>query len=85
MASQQRLFDDDPAPDPKREKSPRVEKSYDQLPCWKASVVYQEGAEGVFDYRIPDDLLSLVRPGQRLLVPLGVSNRKVEAWCVGTS
>ncbi len=81
MAPQLRLFEDDPAPKP--EKKPG--KNGPASPCWKASVVYQEGAEGVFDYQIPEQLLSAVRPGERLLVPLGASNRRVTAWCVGTS
>ena len=84
MATQLRLFDD--GPDPKPRKAPKPQKAAKPAaPCWKASVVYQEGAEGVFDYRIPDELLTSVQPGQRLYVPLGVSNRKVVAWCVATS
>ena len=84
MASQLKLFDDS-APPPKREKTPRSETPSAVSPCWKASVVYQEGAEGVFDYLIPEEFLSLVRPGERLYVPLGVSNRRVVAWCIATS
>lgn len=75
MSTQQRLFDDDPAPKPVKPVAP----------CLKASVVYHEGAEGVFDYKIPDHLDGIVQPGQRLSVPLGVSNRQVTAWCVATS
>ncbi len=84
MASQLKLFDDDPAPKPEKEKK-RTDASHAASPCWKASVVYHEGAEGTFDYLIPEDLLELVRPGERLYVPLGVSNRIVVAWCIATS
>ena len=77
MVEQRRFFDDDPVPKP--ESAPKR-----LLPCPIASVVYQEGAEGVFDYRIPDTLLRVVQPGLRLYVPLGKSNRRVVAWCVAT-
>ena len=75
--TQQRLFDEEPNPvKPVLREDP---------PCLKANVVYHEGAEGVFDYRIPESLKDAVQPGQRLFVPLGAGNRRVTAWCVGTS
>ena len=72
------LFDDDPD-----EKFPEWERD-DRAECWRARVVFADGATGVFDYKIPDRLVDSVRVGERLLVPLGKSNRSVTAWCVET-
>ena len=47
-----------------------------------ATVVLTEGPGGVFDYAVPDRLLTHVEPGKRLRVPFGRSNRAVVAWCV---
>lgn len=47
-----------------------------------ARVVFAEGLSGEYDYVVPDSLLESVRPGGRVRVPLGKSNREVIAYCV---
>jgi len=47
-----------------------------------ATVVFAEGAEGEFDYLVPDTLREEVTVGQRLQVPLGRGNRPVIGYCV---
>lgn len=47
-----------------------------------ATVVFVGGAPGEFDYLVPDDLVEKTQPGCRLRVPLGRSNRPVEAYCI---
>ncbi len=45
-------------------------------------IVFAEPPFGPFDYRIPDDLVGSVRPGMRVRVPLGKSNRGVTGYCI---
>nr|WP_153556647.1 primosomal protein N' [Roseimaritima sediminicola] len=47
-----------------------------------AAVVFSENPFGPFHYKIPAELLGVVRPGMRLRVPLGKGNRAVVGWCV---
>lgn len=53
-----------------------------------ARVVFPNGPDGEFDYRVPEahvhsrDAARRVEPGRRLRVPLGKSNRPVIAYCV---
>jgi primosomal protein N' (replication factor Y) (superfamily II helicase) len=54
----------------------------DQLEVKVAQVVFAEGLSGEYDYVIPDNLLESVRPGSRIRVPLGKSNREVIAYCI---
>ena len=69
---QQDLFD--VAPEPWE-----LDDAEDQL---VATVVFAEGADGEFDYIVPEDLRDQVSVGQRLRVPLGRSNRMVVGYCV---
>lgn len=54
----------------------------DAVDQWVATIVFAEGAEGEFDYLIPDALREEVTVGQRLHVPLGRGNRPVIGYCV---
>ena len=47
-----------------------------------ARVAFVDGPDGVFDYKVPDALRARVRPGVRVLAPLGVRNRSVVAYCL---
>ncbi len=69
---QQRLFDIDAAP----------WELDDASELLVARVVLPEGPRDVFDYRVPDGLRDRVRPGRRVRVPLGRSNRRVVGYCV---
>ena len=51
-----------------------LDDAVDQL---VATIVFAEGAEGEFDYLVPDALREEVTVGQRLHVPLGRGNRPV--------
>lgn len=50
--------------------------------CRAAKVVFSEAPHGPLDYRVPDEFLDDVRPGIRLKVPLGKSNRSMLGYCV---
>lgn len=76
--SQRTFFDDDePTNVPEWEGD-------DESAFWRARVVFPSGADGVFDYKIPEELIGRVTIGMRLLVPLGRGNRSVTAYCVET-
>lgn len=47
-----------------------------------AKVVFPSVPKGVFDYLIPDALRESVKPGARLMVPLGRGNQKRLAYCI---
>ena len=47
-----------------------------------ARVAFVDGPDGVFDYKVPDALRARVRPGVRVLAPLGARNRSVVAYCL---
>ncbi len=47
-----------------------------------ATVVFAEGVSGEFDYLVPEELAETLQPGCRVRVPLGRSNRPVEAYCI---
>ncbi len=47
-----------------------------------AKVAFVDGPDGLFDYKIPERLRDRVVPGVRVLVPLGIKNRSVTAYCV---
>ncbi len=73
MSDQQRdLFETEPAP----------WEVDDQSEILLATVVFAAAPRGEFDYRVPDSLRDRVKPGCRLHVPLGRSNRKIVAYCV---
>ena len=46
-----------------------------------ARVVLSEAPYGPYDYRIPPELESAIRPGMRLVIPLGRSNRSLRGYC----
>ncbi|MDA0659963.1 MAG: primosomal protein N' [Planctomycetota bacterium] len=50
-----------------------------------ARIVFAQGAEGIFDYRVPDALRTSMQTGKRVRVPWGRTNRFVEGYCVGIS
>ena len=62
--AQRTFFDDEPPDVPEWE-------TLDAEESWRARVVFTGGTPGEFDYKIPDRLVEAVRPGMRLLVPLG--------------
>lgn len=47
-----------------------------------AKVAFVDGPDGLFDYKVPERLLERLRPGMRVLAPLGIKNRSVTAYCV---
>lgn len=75
MAKQQQLFDPQPAPWELDE--------VDDRPV--ATVVLPAMPFGPFDYLIPDQFLTALKPGMRVKVPLGRGNRAVQAYCVRIS
>jgi primosomal protein N' (replication factor Y) len=54
----------------------------DQPPVPVASVVFADGVEDAFDYRIPASLQGHVAAGKRLRVPLGRGNQSRTGYCV---
>lgn len=62
------------------------------LPVWEnydpnaealvAKVVFSDGPDGEFDYKVPERLRDRIAPGMRVLAPLGARNRSVVAYCV---
>ena len=54
----------------------------DQQERLVATVVFAGGAPGEFDYLVPDHLAEQLRPGCRVRVPLGRSNRPVDGYCI---
>ncbi len=53
-----------------------------QSECQAARVVFAEAPFGPFEYRIPDELSNQVHVGGRVRVPLGKSNRLMQAYCI---
>ncbi len=47
-----------------------------------ASVVFPEAPPGEFDYHVPDPLRQVLRPGARVIVPLGRGNQPRVAYCI---
>jgi primosomal protein N' (replication factor Y) (superfamily II helicase) len=72
MDQQQSLFGMEPAPWEQDDEQERL----------VATVVFVGGAPGEFDYLVPDDLADKIQPGCRVRVPLGRSNRPVDAYCI---
>ena len=72
MSQQQALFNTEPAP-----------WSLDDQADWLAArVVFAQRPYGPYDYSVPDELRSKLRPGQRVKVPLGRGNRSLQGYCV---
>lgn len=46
-----------------------------------ATVVFSENPFGPYDYRVPSELIDVVRPGMRLLVPFAKRRKPVTGWC----
>ncbi|MCA9131566.1 MAG: primosomal protein N', partial [Planctomycetales bacterium] len=53
-----------------------------QSECRAAQIVFSEAPHGPLDYRVPDELLEVVRVGVRVKVPLGRSNREMLGYCI---
>ncbi len=49
-----------------------------------AAVVFSDAPHGPYDYRIPDQLRGDLKPGMRVLVPLGKRRRPISGWCINT-
>ncbi len=49
---------------------------------WVARVVVNRPLETLFDYRVPDPLRELLRPGMRVRVPFGAGNQRLVGYCV---
>ena len=74
MAKQQDLFDTRPP-----------QWTLDDQPNWMvARVVFAQAPHGPYDYLVPENFQQTVRPGMRLLVPLGRGNRELEGYCIKT-
>lgn len=50
-----------------------------------ARIVFPNGIEGTYDYRIPEPLEGKLFAGMRVMVPLGKSNRSTLGYCIGES
>jgi primosomal protein N' (replication factor Y) len=77
MASQQSLFDTEPAPW-------ELDAAGEQL---VATVVLPEGPAGEFDYLVPEQMATAsgerrIEPGRRVRVPFGRGDRRVVGYCV---
>jgi primosomal protein N' (replication factor Y) len=68
---QQRLFDSEP----------RWEID-DASQCLVAAVVFPDGPDQTYDYRVPDNLRDEVQCGRRVWAPLGRGNRMRLGYCV---
>ena len=73
--------------------SHQVELFETQPPPWElaaeddvavAAIVFSEAPYGPYDYRIPDEMRDLLRPGMRVRVPLGRRKRPLSGWCIET-
>ncbi|MCA9918677.1 MAG: DEAD/DEAH box helicase, partial [Anaerolineales bacterium] len=73
MNRQQNLFED--AVEVKWQQANREDGAY-------AGVVFNRPMEQVYHYEIPDGLRELIRPGQRVQVPLGRGDRLTTGFCV---
>ncbi|KAA5544703.1 primosomal protein N' [Roseiconus nitratireducens] len=74
-ATQKQLFDTDPPPwEIAAEEDVAV-----------AKVVLSDAPYGPYDYRIPDPMRGLLRPGMRVHVPLARRKRPTLGWCIETS
>jgi len=71
MSGQQTLFDT--APDPWEQD--------DQSEQLVATVVFSQGPEQTFDYRVPEELREVVEPGRRVMVPFGSRAHPILAFC----
>ncbi|MEQ1825690.1 MAG: primosomal protein N' [Pirellula sp.] len=49
-----------------------------ETPC--VTVAFPESPYGPFDYRVPDELTGQIQPAQRVVVPLGKSNREIVGY-----
>lgn len=49
-----------------------------------AHVVFAEAPHGPYSYRIPDAMAESLRPGMRVVVPLGKGDREVPGYCIAT-
>jgi primosomal protein N' (replication factor Y) len=72
MSEQQRLFADEPA-------EWELDDAEERL---VATVLFPRGPAAEFDYIVPDRWRGAVRPGQRVRVPFGKSDRTVVAYCL---
>ncbi len=72
MPQQQQLFETEPAPW-------ELDAAGEQL---VATVVFPEGPEQPFDYKVPDGLREAIGTGRRVQAPFGAGNRMVEGYCV---
>ncbi len=72
MAQQQQLFETEPAPW-------ELDAAGEQL---VATVIFPEGPEQPFDYKVPDGLREAIGTGRRVQAPFGAGNRMVEGYCV---
>lgn len=50
-----------------------------------ATVIFSEMPWGPFDYKVPSDLMEIIAPGKRVVVPLGRGNRSVTGFCVAVT
>ena len=73
MADQLSLFDT--APDPWELDAAEAQQV--------AIVVFTDAPHGPYDYRVPEELVEKLRPGQRIQVPLGKGNQLRTGYCVG--
>ena len=48
-----------------------------------ASIVFNRPIDQIFSYRIPSRFLGILKPGQRVRVPLGRGNTPSVGYCVG--
>jgi Uma2 family endonuclease len=74
MAATPRLFDEPPA-----EKS--AGRSLSLLATF-ADVVFDRPAEHVYTYAVPDELVSILRPGMRIEAPFGRGDKADVGYCV---
>ncbi len=72
MSQQQQLFETQPAPW-------ELDAAHEQL---VATVVFPQGPEQPFHYRVPDGLRARLEPGRRVRAPFGRGNRIEEGYCV---
>ncbi len=80
-------------PDVAASGSHQVELFETQPPPWElaaqedvavATVVFSESPHGPYDYRIPDPIRDVLKPGMRVHVPLGKRRKPMTGWCTQT-
>lgn len=91
MTNQRTFFDDEPGEASSFARD-SVESSAFQLAPWElddlddqkiARIVFPNGYDAILDYVIPKEFVPKLKPGMRVMVPLGRGDRPALGYCIG--